>query len=136
MHVHFIAAVHFDMETFLFFWIPRNLLPFYEKNIMATWSKPISLQDTLVLIFYDLWYVRTMLFFPFGSKSVHIFLIITGVAIVFLREMSQTRTLENVRLFAFRFWSFDVSNKLSKSGFSEQQLFYTRNWHKTDFPTF
>lgn len=38
-----------------FLWIPRNLLPFYEKNIMATWFKPISLQDTLVLIFYDLW---------------------------------------------------------------------------------
>lgn len=43
-----------------------------------------------------------MLSFPFGSKSVHIFLIITGVAIVFLREMSQTRTFGNARLFAFR----------------------------------
>ena len=75
MHVHFVVAVHFDMESFHFF---ARL----EKDIMATWFKPISLQDILILIFYDLSYVKTMLSFPFGSKNVHIFLIITRVAIV------------------------------------------------------
>lgn len=102
MHVHFVVAVHFDMESFHFF---ARL----EKDIMATWFKPISLQDILILIFYDLSYVKTMLSFPFGSKNVHIFLIITRVAIVLF---------------------------VVKSGFLEQQLSYTRNWHKTDFAIF
>lgn len=109
MHVHFVVAVHFDMESFHFFARLETCRHPAKKNIMATWFKPISLQDILILIFYDLSYVKTMLSFPFGSKNVHIFLIITRVAIVLF---------------------------VVKSGFLEQQLSYTRNWHKTDFAIF